>query len=241
MTSRFVLSLAIALATSIEGAAQPPPPPGQGSPGAPRPMPPEPLEARPAPPGPIVVPEGDGAPVITDGLFSPGEWDDAVRTPVGNSVALHLKRWRDVVYVGVRGEDVVGVGPSELCLAVPGGPVLKLHVSSQLYEVVLPAVGDEPAPRMGLTTGWYANEQRRDVALMERMQKEGRSPLEATRAGRYPSDGIEFAIRRAKLPGDRWLLRLYASATDAGRPGMLTWPAGTAERVTTGWAEVKLN
>jgi hypothetical protein len=27
----------------------------------------------------VAVPEGDGAPVLTDGIFSPGEWDDALR------------------------------------------------------------------------------------------------------------------------------------------------------------------
>ena len=225
MKPGFVLPLA-ALVASQAVAAQPPPPPppGTGSVGVSRPAPPAALPAKPAPAGPIAVPEGNGAPVITDGLFSPGEWDDALRISVGNSVSLFVKRWRDVVFIGVRGESASGIGPSELVLSTPGGPVLKLHVSAQLFENVLPPTGDEPPARMGFTSGWYANEQRRD---------------EAQRA--YPSDGIEFAIRRSKLAGDRWLLRLWASAMDGERAGMLTWPAGTAERRTAGWAELTLN
>lgn len=184
------------------------------------------------------TPEGS-APVITDGTFSPGEWDDALRVPVGNSVGLYVKRWRDVVFLGVRGESGAAIGPTELGLAVPGGPPLKLHVSAQLSENVLPQTGGEPPVRWGFTSGWYANEQRWDEAARDRMLKEGQTPNDIVRAVSYPSDGIEFAIRRSKLEGDRWRLRLYASATDGERHGMLTWPPGTEERNTSGWAELR--
>lgn len=220
-------------------AAQPPPPPPPGSGGAPAPRF-APLEAKPAPGSPVAVPEGSGAPVITDGLFSPGEWEAAQRIPVGNSVGLYLQQWRDVVYIGIRGESGGGIGPSEVGLAVPGGPILKLHVSSQLAEATLSPAGEFSPMRMGFSSGWYANEQRRDEALIARLQKEGRPPGEVMQAASYPSDGIELAVRRSKLPGEKWLLRLSASAVDGGRPGMLTWPAGTEEKATAGWVELSL-
>lgn len=236
MTNRFrrpiaawalvIVAWALAPASNAASSAQPPPPPPPGSGAATAgPARPTALEAKPAPGSPVAVPVGDGAPVVTDGAFSPGEWDDALRVPVGNSVDLYLKQWRGVVFIGLRGESGSGLGPSELGLAAPGGPVLKLHVSAQLFESVLPGSGDEPPARMGFTNGWYANEQRRD---------------EAAKGAPYPSDGIEFAIRRSKLAGDRWLLRVWASARDGERWGMLTWPAGTAERTTAGWAELRL-
>ena len=215
----------------------PPPPPGTGGASAPRFAP---LEAKPAPGSPIAVPEGNGAPVITDGAFSPGEWEAAQRIPVGNSVVLYLLQWRDVVYVGIRGESGGSIGPSEVSLAAPGGPILKLHVSSQLAEATLSPGGEFSPMRMGFSSGWYANEQRRDDALIARLQKEGRPPGEIMQAASYPSDGIELAVRRSKLAGDRWLLRLSVSAVDGSRPGMLTWPAGTEEKATAGWAELKL-
>ena len=190
-----------------------------------------------APVSPVGVPEGNGSPVITDGLFSPGEWDDALRLSLSETVSLHLKEYRGVVFVGIRGQG--GLGPSELSLAAPGGPIQKLHVSAQLFEVVLPATGAEPPPRFGLTTGWYANELRRDMELAGRLEKEGKSPIDIMRATSYPSDGIEFAIRRSKISGQRWLLRLWASAIVDGRPGMLTYPSGAAERTTDGWLELR--
>jgi len=186
----------------------------------------------------IKVPEGNGVPVITDGIFSPGEWEDALSIPLRGTVTLHLKEYRDVVFIGVRGQGNAGIGPSELFLAVPDGKIHKLHVSAQLFEVVLPAAGAEPPARFGLTTGWYANELRRDMAEAARLEKEGKSPIEIMRTASYPSDGIEFAIRRSKLPGQRWLLRLWASAVIGDKPGMLTYPAAAAERTTEGWLEL---
>jgi hypothetical protein len=194
----------------------------------------------PAPPAPLAVPAGDGAPVITDGLFTPGEWDDALRLAIADGVTLSLKEYRGVVFIGVRGEGQGQIGPSELSLAVPGGPITKLHVSAQLAETLLPQDGD-PAPlRFGLTTDWYANELRRDVDLATRLAREGKSPIEVITASSYPCDGIELAIRRAKLPGQVWLMRLWVSALVGGKPGMIAYPPSAAERVTDAWLELHL-
>ena len=100
----------------------------------------------------IAVPEGNGVPVITDGVFSPGEWDDAHRLAVTASVHLFLKRYRGVVFIGVRGSGPAGIGPSDLFLAVPGGPIHQLHVSAQLGEVAPPGCG----PRVIARASWPA-------------------------------------------------------------------------------------
>lgn len=192
-------------------------------------------------PAQIAVPEGNGVPVITDGVFSPGEWDDAHRLALTPSVQLLVKQYRGVVFIGVRGSGQGAIGPSDLFLATPGGPVYQLHVSAQLGEKVLPATGDAPPFRFGYTSGWYANEQRRDMQEAERLEKEGKNPIEIMIATAYPADGIEFAIRRSKLPGPRWLMRLEASALEAGKPGMLVHPAGTTERATDGWQALRLD
>ena len=187
----------------------------------------------------VAVPQGNGVPVITDGIFTPGEWDDAQRVAVADGVALFIKEHRGVVFIGVRGQGTNGIGPSELSLAVPEGPIVKLHVSFALYEAPLSQAGPEAKPRMGFTADWYANELRRDEAESARLQKEGRSPIEVMQATSYPSDGIEFAIRRSKLPGQAWRLRLWASAFVDGKPGMVTYPPAAAERSTDGWLEVQ--
>lgn len=188
----------------------------------------------------VTVPEGDGAPVITDGIFSPGEWDDSLPIAVNETVVLRLKHYRGVVFIGVHSLNTrnVSIGPSEVFLAVPGGQINRLHVSAQLYETALPPAGSEPAARFGFTPDWYANELRRDMIESQRLEKEGRSPYEVLRAASYPSDGIEFAIRRSKLPGQQWLMRLWISAFMGDKPGSLLYPAAAAERSTEGWLEL---
>jgi hypothetical protein len=196
-------------------------------------------QARPARIAPVTMPEGNGAPVITDGIFTPGEWDDALRIAVTETVTLHLKHFRDVVFIGVRGRAPTAIGPSELSVAIPDGPVQKLHVSAQLGEIVMPASGPEPRYRFGLTTGWYANELRRDMEEGARLGKEGKSPIEIMLATTYPSDGIEFAIRRSKFPGQRWLVRLWVTGATDGKPGAIAYPPATIERTTDGWLELR--
>jgi hypothetical protein len=76
---------------------------------------------------PVAVPRGDGAPVITDGIFTAGEWDDALKIVVNDGVTAYLKEYRGVVFVGVRGQQANGIGPSELSLAGSDGVIRKLH------------------------------------------------------------------------------------------------------------------
>jgi hypothetical protein len=190
---------------------------------------------------PVAVPRGDGAPVITDGIFTAGEWDDALKIVVNDGVTLYLKEHRGVVFVGVRGRQGSGIGPSELSLAGSDGVIRSLHVSFALAEVVVPPDGPKPKLRLGFTSEWYANELRRDEEEFTRLQKQGGSdPLSIMKATSYPSDGLEFAIRRSKIPGQVWRLRLWASAFSDGKPGMVTYPPAAAERVADGWLEFRL-
>ncbi len=186
-------------------------------------------QARPARIEPVTVPTGDGAPVITDGVFSAGEWNDALEMPVVDGVTMLLKEYRGVVFLGLRGVK----SPVDMWLAAPGGPIEKLHVSFALIQVPVPPSGPEPKARLGFTTGWYANELRRDEEEFQRMLKEGRDDWDAQQATTYPLDGIEYAIRRSKVPGRVWLMRLFAPGS------MVIYPASTSERTTDGWLELR--
>ncbi len=177
----------------------------------------------------VVVPTGNGVPVITDGIFTPGEWDDALRISLGETLELRVKQYRGVVFIGLRGP--AGIGPADLFLSVPGGPICQLHRSAQLAEAIVPPSGELPPLRkFGFTTDWYANEQRWDIEETERLQKAGKTPFEVMRTASYPSEGIEFAIRRSKFPGERWLMRLEGTALLApDTPAVLTYPPDTGK------------
>ncbi len=235
MTRRLLLCLLSALATAAFAQAPPPPPPPSASAPAPAPR------AKPVALPPVLVPERSDAPVMTDGQFSPGEWDGATRVALNEAVELRLRQFRGVVFIGVRGSGAdTMIGPSGLFLSVPGGPIHVLHRSLQLGEVVLPAQGEAPPFRFGLTPDWTANEERRDEEASKRLASEGKTPFEIIRATTYPADGMEFAIRRSKFPGTRWLLHLEVSAMVGSRPDWIVFPQGTVDRDTEAWLELKL-
>jgi hypothetical protein len=194
-------------------------------------------QARPAP---LMVPQGNGVPVITEGIFTPGEWDDALRVTPADGITLYLKEYRGVVFVGIRGSATAMVGPSELSLSSAPGSIQKLHVSFALAQIDVPPSGTEPKMRLGYTTDWYANEFRHDEDERARLVKEGKkSPPEVMQATSYPSEGIEFAIRRSKFPGDAWSMRASISAFVNGKPSALTYPPAAADRTTDGWLELR--
>lgn len=190
-------------------------------------------------PRPIPVPNGQGVPVLTDGLFTPGEWDDALRLPLSDHAELCLKQFRDVVFIGVRGVGKTSLGPTDLFLATPGNPLQQLHVSRQLFEAELSPAGEPLKVRFGLTTGWTANEIRYDEKEEARLMKAGKNPMEVIQGSVYPLDGVEFAIRRSKLKGATWLLRVQTSYFADGRPGGCVVPAGTTQHTTKGWLELR--
>jgi len=188
------------------------------------------------PPISVIVPEGNGAPVITDGAFSPGEWDDAARFSLGAGVQWYLKQYRGVVFIGLRGPARSSLGTTEISLAVPGGPITTFHVSAQIGEIVLPDSGNAPPVRWGATSDWYANEQRNDEKEAKRLEKEGKNRAEAFEATEYPYDGIEFAIRRSKFPGTRWLVRVNTRGRlEGGKFATLVHPPASPARTTDGW------
>jgi len=91
-------------------------------------------------PAEIAVPEGNGVPVITDGIFSPGEWDDAHRSALTASVQLYVKQHRGVVFIGVRG---LGSRGRQAGLARPSGG----HPGAGDGRVAIPAPRLRPETR----------------------------------------------------------------------------------------------
>jgi len=98
----------------------------------------------------VTVPEGDGAPVITDGIFSPGEWDDSLPIAVNETVVLRLKHYRGVV--SSRAQPEYPQRQHRPLRGLPGcsgGQINRLHVSAQLYETALPLQAPNLRPASG--------------------------------------------------------------------------------------------
>ncbi len=184
----------------------------------------------------VRVPEGNGKPILIDGLFSPGEWDDALKIPIRPNVELLLKKTTGFIFMGIRYTPFT-LSVVDLFVSPDGKAIRHLHVSAQLGERLLndtAVPGKDPEFIWGDTTGWYANEIRWNERKVQALIKEGKNGGEAQQASLYKYDGFEFQIRQSKFGSDEWLVRIETPlAPDWEKP--VVFPEGTDTASTKGW------
>ena len=190
----------------------------------------------------IKIPEGNGNPVLTDGLFSEGEWEDAVAADIHEKVTLLFKKFRGHIFIGIKlpGET----GPAvDLFISPESGGIHQLHVSAQLAERILSPLpeGDDPPWVPGRTVDWYANEFRWDERkIQEIMAAENITRSQAFPQASYPCDGVELQIKASKFDGRVWRIRFVIFLPpDFENP--VVYPPRSEEKNTSGWIELRLD
>ncbi len=186
----------------------------------------------------------DCTPILVDGLFSPGEWDDAIAFETGPHSKMLFKQDAVYFYIGVDSRDLIAPA-TNLFLAAEATDILQFHISAQVGErrVTRESTRSEnPAWKWGYSDNWMANEVRWDDRELQRLTKEAgewRADLFARVA--YPSHGAEFQFRKTRFNAPRYFFRLdliYAPDFDA-KPEV--FPEGTQMGDTTGWAVLVLS
>lgn len=190
----------------------------------------------------ISVPEGDGRPVLLDGLFSPGEWGDAEKIDIHPNVSLYLKKFRGHVFIGVK-ITPYRTSVVDMFISPDGQNIRHLHTSAQIGERIVhddSGPWDNPSFIWGNSVDWYANEIRWDNGKAQELMKEGKSRGEAQDMTRFKYDGYEFQIKQSKFPSDLWLFRIEVPmGPDFNGP--VIFPAGASMKSTQGWIRLKLN
>jgi hypothetical protein len=193
------------------------------------------------PPTAVRVPEGNGRPILTDGIFSPGEWDDALKIQIRPDLQLLIKKNAGFVFLGLKYSPFT-LSIVDLFISPDGKAVTQLHVSAQLGERLVggaAGAGEDPPFIWGATSDWYANEIRWDAKKAEALMKEGKDAGEAQKAALYRYDGFEFQIRRSKFGTNEWLVRLESPrAPDWSKP--VVFPEGTSPASIQGWLKLVL-
>ncbi|UCC79545.1 MAG: hypothetical protein JSW64_14970, partial [Candidatus Zixiibacteriota bacterium] len=177
----------------------------------------------------IAVPDGNGLPVLIDGMLTEGEWDDALQISVRDNVKLYFKKFGGHLFISIPCKNMT-TPVVDLFFAPNDSIIYQLHVSAQLAEKRLnPNTSDEDDPRLrgGFTEGWYANELRWDVQRENHLiESEGIDRSEALARAMYPTDAIEYQILQTKFNVDRLKFRAeVAWAPDYDSPTV--FPEGT--------------
>ena len=190
----------------------------------------------------IRVPEGNGRPVLLDGLFSPGELDDALKIDIQQNVSLYLKKYSGHVFIGIK------VTPYktfvvDMFISPDGKSIHHLHASAQIGERVVnenSSRTDNPSFIWGYSVDWYANEIRWDNKKMQELMKQGKSRNEAQEMSYFKYEGFEFQIRQSKFASNQWLFRLdVPMAPDFDKP--VIYPSGTEMKSTKGWIRLEMD
>jgi hypothetical protein len=186
-------------------------------------------------PATLRVPGGAAMPVLVDGRFAAGEWDDARRVAVGPSDTLLLKEHRGHVYVGVIAARPFPVYV-ELFLRDGSGTLHHLHASMQLGErTLVDTAWTDASPRTlwGNESDWTANESK------FRPDRRRPNPAVVDTGDVFPQRGREFQLRRSRFVGTRWQVRLEVRDF-GGRVPDLVVPAGSHRKSFDGWLTLEL-
>ena len=83
------------------------------------------------------MPEGNGIPVLVDGQFTEGEWQDALWVGLEDSISLYLKQNEGHVFIAVK-IPFEKLAYIDLFLQKEDKAIYNLHASSQLGQRILP-------------------------------------------------------------------------------------------------------
>lgn len=173
-------------------------------------------------PGPrIVVPATTTAHVVTDGVFSAGEWEGAFRQALGDRFEIYLLADPENLYVGFRFHEEVECTPfSEVYVATGDGRFLNLHSSGSLGEGLndFPPEGGRTSFSVGTAVGWESNVTRTPARLQ----------------------GKEYRISRARLPGTTVRLAASMSMVSFTLRESVSFPQGHGFGSADAWAELVL-
>ena len=188
----------------------------------------------------IRVPEGNGKPVLLDGIFAPGEWNDALKVSIHDRVDLFLKVNSGHLFLGLKFAAAAGV-ITDIWMTSDDKTVYQMHSSGQLGEGVLSLPVADAVPGtmidtiIGYTKDWDANEIKSDSKKKAEWQAAGR-PAEGYRKVLFPSDGKEYQIVLSKFGGRRLKMRLMSG----GPKGLIIFPEKSDLKSTENWLELIL-
>lgn len=188
----------------------------------------------------VVVPEGNCDPVLVDGIFTSGEWEDAAWFEPNDSITVYFKKKSGYLFFGVNCPDLI-LGAADIFVSPGGREVYQFHASAQLGERKLnttSAGAEQPRWIWGFSDRWYANEFRWDAGRAEELGAAGtHTRTEAITAAAFPREGIEFQFRLSRFDAGDLSVRiaLYTNS------GAVIYPPNTVETDVAGWMTLAMD
>ena len=145
----------------------------------------------------IKVPFGMIKQVIADGMFTNGEWEDALNYSIAENYEIYFKADTEILCIGLKSVLPIGECVCEIRITSDEKEVFLLHVSGELGE----GVSGFPATTsfsVNKTKYWEANFSKSDT-LKTKAWFDAGLPIELYDGTYEKKDGIEFIINRKKF------------------------------------------
>lgn len=188
-------------------------------------------------PNRMEVPEGDGRPVMIDGIFRDDEWVDASKLEINDSITLLVKRNMGNVFLGIKAPTLL-VPVIDLFISPDSVNVSQFHISAQLGERRLHTDSldaEDPPFRWGSVDRWISNQMRWDENELQRiMAAEGLTRMQVFPRVAAEFEGAEMQFLSEKFASSQWFVRMeIKSAPDYSTP--MVFPLNTEAKKITGW------
>jgi hypothetical protein len=170
----------------------------------------------------IVVPAGDGHNIVTDGTFSEGEWDGALKFSISSNYEIWLLANSENLFIGLRSIRPVRKLVSDFWIVSDEKVIYQLHSSEALAQGVCSfPFNENNGKHFSLqNTGWSANFLITDKTREKEWIAAGRPRGEKYGLIYPPNDGKEYLVNRSLINGNRLKLRIrfYDSEREFGYP-----------------------
>jgi hypothetical protein len=190
----------------------------------------------------IAVPERKDTQVATDGIFSTGEWDDALHYSVAENYSIFLKADTEILYIGLKSARPIGELICEIRITSNEEDVFLLHVSGALGEGIS---GFPATTKFDLNNNeyWEANFLKADSLKNEAWIAAGR-PIDKYDDIYDKRDGVEFKIARKKFTGNTLKLTIgWARVEVSGKKiekKVYNYPETASLKSPDNWVELVL-
>ena len=148
----------------------------------------------------IKVPETSKSPVLVEGIFRSGEWDDAKKIVAGKNLELFFKQNSGHLFIGIKCKNLI-IPMTDIYIS-DGEKIYNLHASAQIAErIVKKGSKTEKDNKLigGYAVDWTANELRWDEKKLEELKKSGKNVFDAFSASIFKYEGFVTENQRIQL------------------------------------------
>ena len=189
----------------------------------------------------IIVPEGKSHQIVIDGIFSTGEWDDALKFPISKQFDIYLMVDSGILFIGLKSAKPLGMAVSEIYITSNDNEFYNLHSSLALAEGVIP-FGQSPKFTVNYYQDWEANFCQYNKVKYEKWVAEGKpfDDLEKYNEIFEKTDGREYRINLNKFTGTRLKMIAGMTYTQGAAKKNVRYPENAGLENSESWLELIL-